>query len=176
MGDDGDALGLASGTVALKPYNATWPALFERERRALAESLGGGVLAIEHIGSTSVPGLAAKPIIDIAIAVESFDEAVALVAPMVDNGYVYRGENGIPRRHFFCKGSPRTHHVHMFEIASDNWRRHLVFRDALRCDPLLASRYESIKRELARLYHTDVDSYTNGKSDFIAEVERRAIA
>src|SRR5689334_1122677 len=105
--------GLEEGALRLTPYHKEWEQLFREEKARLQAAVGLFVLDIQHVGSTSIPGLIAKPIIDIAIAVRSFEEARVCIQPVESLGYRYRGENGIPRRHFFVKGNPRTHHIHM---------------------------------------------------------------
>ena len=89
------------------------------------------VLDIQHVGSTSIPGMIAKPIIDIAIAVKNFEEASVCIEPIERLGYEYKGEFGIPRRHYFTKGNPRTHHIHMNEISSHDWSDQITFRNYL---------------------------------------------
>src|SRR5690606_22052333 len=96
-------LGLASGEISLAWAHDAWAAAYEQERAGIIEAIGEHVLDIEHVGSTSIPKVPAKPILDVLIGVRDFDEANACVAPMVAIGYIYRGENGIPRRHYFVK-------------------------------------------------------------------------
>ena len=98
-------LGLARGTVALEPYDDRWPTLFRTEEAELQIAIGAYVLDIQHVGSTSILGIPAKPIIDIAVAVNNFEAAAVCIAPLAALGYLYRGEAGIPRRHYFPKGS-----------------------------------------------------------------------
>jgi GrpB-like predicted nucleotidyltransferase (UPF0157 family) len=112
----------------------------------------------------------AKPIIDIGIAVTSFEGASVCVRPVEQLGYEYRGEHGIPRRHYFVKGYPTTHHVHMNEIESRDWQNQVLFRDYLIQHPGLAEEYAALKAELAQLYPTDRDAYTDGKAQFIERV------
>ena len=116
-------LGLERDKVVLTPYQDAWVHLFNEEKRRL-EVIGRGVLEVQHAGSTSILGMKAKPVLDIGVAVESFEEASALVPLVEELGYTYRGEHGIPRRHYFVKGSPenRTHHIHMLEGRSEDWR------------------------------------------------------
>jgi GrpB-like predicted nucleotidyltransferase (UPF0157 family) len=172
---NGSSLGLHSGTVALRRYDPAWPSLFAVARDAIASALDNDILAIEHIGSTSVPGLAAKPIIDIAVAVESFEAAISSVEPLARLGYEHLGEFGIPRRRYFRRGDPRTHQIHMFEITSDEWRNHLAFRDHLRAHDEVRDAYEALKRELAARYPDDRTRYTESKSEFIRDVIRTAL-
>lgn len=160
-------LGLPAGKIIVRPYSPEWPQLFAEEQQRLQAVLGERALAIEHIGSTAVPGLAAKPVLDIGVAVADFDTAFETVPLIEGLGYTYRGENGVPRRHFFVKGLPRTHHLHMFEPDHPDWQRVIAFRETLRQDPKLALEYAQLKRRLAQQYAEDSDAYTEAKSAFI---------
>jgi GrpB-like predicted nucleotidyltransferase (UPF0157 family) len=115
-------IGLEKDVVRLVPYNPEWSRLFEEERARLQAVLGGRILDILHVGGTAIPGCVAKPILDIAVGVENFEQAFVCV-PLIERlGYDYEGENGIPRRHFFVKRNPPgTHHVHVNEIGGRNW-------------------------------------------------------
>lgn len=171
-----DALGLERTTVTLRPHDSCWAELFELERVRLRTALGDDVLALEHIGSTSVPGLTAKPILDVGVAVESFESAFALAPRLEGLGYTFRGEQGIPRRHYFVQGTDekRTHHLHMLELTNPEWRDLLLFRDRLRTQPGTAQAYETLKRQLAAQYPNDRAAYTDGKVEFIRAVLGRA--
>jgi GrpB-like predicted nucleotidyltransferase (UPF0157 family) len=118
--------------------------------------------------------MAAKPILDIAIAVADYEEASRCVEPLDLLGYRYRGEHGIARRHYFVKGDPRSHHVHMVEIQSENWAITLCFRDQMLQHPELAARYAALKHHLAEKFPTDRASYQEGKAEFIQSVLRSA--
>ncbi|RIK40819.1 MAG: hypothetical protein DCC55_13765 [Chloroflexi bacterium] len=168
-------IGLPAKVVALHPYDPAWPRLFQEEAARLQAAIGRYVLDIQHVGSTSIPGLAAKPIIDLAVAVANFEEAAVCIEPMERLGYEYRGENGLPRRHLFVKGTPRTHHVHINEIHSADWQQQIAFRDYLRARPDLTGEYARIKQQLARQFPTDRRAYTEQKSGFIFNVLRKAI-
>ena len=170
-------LGLERDKVKLSPYRTAWARLFGEEKKRLQEVIGEGILDIQHIGSTAVPNLKAKPILDIGVAVENFEEAFALVSPLEKLGYTYRGENGIPRRHYFVKGPPdkRTHHIHMFEEVNEEWAKHLLFRDYLRTHPETAAAYGTLKEDLAKRYPRDREAYTDGKHEFIQEVLNEAL-
>ncbi len=174
--EDEAALGLPRGTVRIKTYSADWPRLFEAERARLQAAIGRYVLDIQHIGSTSVPGLAAKPILDIGVAVANFEEAAVCIEPLAALGYEYLGELGIPRRHYFVKGAPRTHHLHMNEITSDDWQRTIAFRDYLRRHPAAVQQYADLKQALAVRFPEDREAYLNAKSEFIARILRQAQA
>lgn len=166
--------------VEIVPYDPAWPGLFATEVKQLRGVLDPElVLGIEHFGSTAVPGLAAKPIIDILIAVRSLAQAkAAMVEPLRALGYVYWAENPKTDRMFFVKGMPpygerRTHHVHVTEPGGEMWRRRLAFRDYLRADPVEAYRYETLKRELAARYPDDRERYTDAKTEFLEAVYGR---
>ena len=167
-------LGLQKGTVKLVPHMELWHQLFAEEEARLREAIGEHVAAIEHVGSTAICGLSAKPIIDIAAAVREAADAERCVRPLEKIGYEYRGESGIAGRYYFVKGEPRTHHLHMLELGSDFWKKHLLFRDYLRKHREVAEEYERLKRELAIKYERDREAYTEGKSRFIEEVLNRA--
>jgi len=164
-------LGLKKGRVVVEPYNDLWPVLFNREATRIREAIGPHIRDIQHIGSTSVPGLSAKPILDIAIAVDTFEASVVCVSPLEELGYRHLGENGIPRRRYFEKGTPETHHLHMFEINSDDWRRHLYFRDLLRVNADLVNEYAVLKEQLAERYPDNIEAYQKGKAACIKRVQ-----
>lgn len=163
-------IGLPRGIVKLAPYTAEWKRLFEEEMALLQAAIGRYVLDIQHVGSTAISGMVAKPIIDIGIAVTSFEEARVCVQPIEELGYEYRGEHGIPRRHYFVKGNPRTHHLHMNEIDSLDWENQVLFRDYLLQHLGLAEEYAALKVGLAQRYSTDREAYLDGKASFIERV------
>lgn len=167
-------LGLPKGTVKLEAHIKQWRQLFAEEAARIRDAVGENILAIEHIGSTSIDGIAAKPIIDIAAAVESAADGEKCVASLEKINYEYRGEHGIAGRFYFVKGEPRTHHLHLVLATSDFWRSHLLFRDYLRANPLVAKKYERLKIDLAEKFPADRDAYLKGKSDFIENVLRAA--
>lgn len=163
---------MAGEPIAVVPYDSDWPRRFEAERallkNVLAPWLQGG---IHHIGSTAIPGIAAKPIIDMIAGVHDLQEARAASAPLREHSYLvapHRPEEA----HHFSKPSLRlsevTHGLHLTEPGSDLWRERLAFRDALRADAALAAEYEALKLTLARSHRDDVRGYTAGKRDFVA--------
>ena len=162
--------GLPKGTVKLEPHTEQWHRLFAEEDARLRKFIGDYVVVIEHIGSKAICGISAKPIIDIAVAVEKIANGESCVKPLEEINYEYRGEYGIAGRFYFVKGEPRTHHLHMVLESSDFWRSHLLFRDYLRENPAVAKEYENLKLELAREYVNDRDAYLHGKSDFIENI------
>src|SRR5437660_9221324 len=163
-----------SGEIQLLAFESGWQILFLEERNQLQASIGEYILDIQHIGSTSIPGMPAKPILDIGIAITNFVQGSRCIQPMEKLGYKYKGENGIPRRHYFVKGAPRTHHVQMVEIESEGWRSNLLFRDYLIKNPETAREYASLKQELAKQFATKREAYQAGKDGFIKAVLHKA--
>jgi GrpB-like predicted nucleotidyltransferase (UPF0157 family) len=165
-----------SDAILIVDHDAGWIAPFEREWARIAGALGDRALAIEHYGSTAVPGLAAKPIIDVMVAVRDLDSAGDEVAALVGAGYERRstGDLDDPRRLFFVRYEEgrRAAHLALVERDSRYWREHLAFRDALRADPRLAARYAELKRRLAVRHGDDRLAYTDGKTAFVAEALR----
>lgn len=169
-------VGLEQGTVRLVSYSPAWHILFEREKKTLLVALRGIVLKIEHIGSTSIPDMEAKPIIDIAASIPTLDIIQKCVPPLAAVGYDYKGEYGLPGRHFFTKGTPHTHYLHVIEQGSDHWTSWLMFRDYLTAHKDIAAEYSRLKRDLAKAYQLDRDAYTKAKGEFISRTVERAKA
>lgn len=163
-------IGLKTGTVALSAPDHRWAELFEHERERLARALGEVARAIEHVGSTAIPGLEAKPIIDMMVAVDSYESFFPHVPTVEKLGYIYRGEDGIPRRHLFWNPDPCTVHLRFLEKDSDAWHLHLAFREAMRRSPQLRQQYLELKRDLARRFPHDREAYTAGKQEFICSI------
>lgn len=158
--------------IHVVPYDASWPARFAEERAALANVLSPWLTGpIEHIGSTAVPGLVAKPVIDIMAAVESLDASRPALAALGALSYVY-----FPYReeimHWLCKPSDevRTHHLHLVPWASALWHERLAFRDRLRADPRVAAEYAALKQALAIEHEHDREAYTDAKEPFVRGV------
>ena len=167
-----------SNQVVIVCYDHRWPTRYEEERAKILKAIRDKLVIVEHIGSTAVPGLAAKPITDIMAAVRRLADAEACIGPLQRIGYQYvpEYELELPERRYFHKGLPesRTHHLHVVEITSDFWRRHLLFRDYLRTHPEVAREYEALKRRLAERYRFDRQAYTEAKTEFIQAVVERA--
>jgi GrpB-like predicted nucleotidyltransferase (UPF0157 family) len=169
--------------VSLLPYDPAWPRLFEDEKRHLLDCLPDDLIRrIEHFGSTAIPGLAAKPIVDMLVEVTSLEETKTRIAPVLEGqGYDYfwratHGEDGPPFYAWFIKRNPasiRTHHVHMIESDFEHWDR-LLFRDYLIDHPETAKEYETLKLRLADDHPNDRIAYTNGKTEFVMRVTRIA--
>jgi GrpB-like predicted nucleotidyltransferase (UPF0157 family) len=162
-------LGLDRTRVLVAPYQPDWPARFAEEAERLRAALGTRLLAIEHVGSTSVPGLDAKPILDLMAGVESLAEAERLVPLLRELEYEHKPDPEIPERLYFVRGSAelRTHHLSLAEPGSAFWRQELRFRDLLRADPALASEYARLKHALAARHPRDRLAYAAGKQPFI---------
>jgi GrpB-like predicted nucleotidyltransferase (UPF0157 family)/GNAT superfamily N-acetyltransferase len=160
--------------IRISPYDPRWPRLFEREREALAATLGdrasGG---IHHVGSTAVPGLEAKPIIDILVGVGDLPASRSCFGELAELGYLYAPYRSL-EMHWFCKPHParRTHHLHLVAADGERFADELAFRDRLRADPGLAAQYGALKRELAARLGDDREAYTEAKGDFIRGVLR----
>jgi GrpB-like predicted nucleotidyltransferase (UPF0157 family) len=165
--------------VFLVPHDSGWAEEFTRESTAVSSALGAGCGAIHHIGSTAIPGIRAKPVIDMLAAVSDI-RFVDVRAPQMEAlGYGVMGEFGIPGRRYFrkddCQGN-RTHQVHVFQQDSPQIERHLAFRDFMRTHRECALRYDALKALLAAQYPDDIGKYTVGKDEFIAEMDARAAA
>ena len=162
--------------VEVIPHDPKWRGAFEAESTSVAVALGVNIVAIHHIGSTSIPGIYAKPIIDILVEVNDIDEVDRCSRAMRSIGYEVMGEFGIAGRRYFRKDAEsgvRTHHIHAFEVGSDHIRRHLAFRDHLIAYPDEALEYSDLKRRLAADHADDADAYMDGKDAFIRDVDRR---
>lgn len=163
--------------IQVVDYDPAWPEKFKKEAERIRRILGDCCCEIYHIGSTSVPGLAAKPIIDIMPVVTDLGKADALASQFEASGYEYLGEFGIPGRRYLRKGGDeRTHQIHIFEAENEREiRRHLAVRNYLRTHPDDAEDYGRLKKELAGRYPWDIDGYCDGKDAFVKELEKKAL-
>ena len=162
--------------IVVVPYDQRWHERYRREAVKVTEIMGEQAVSIHHIGSSSIPNMKAKPIIDILVEVENIDMIDELNDNMVKEGYLPKGENGIPRRRYFVKGKgvTHTHHVHMFQTGNPEIERHLNFRDYLITHPLEAQTYGHLKEALAQRFPEDGLSYTTGKNDYIKRIDHKA--
>ncbi|MEM1425212.1 MAG: GrpB family protein [Cyanobacteria bacterium P01_H01_bin.130] len=163
--------------VEVVPHNPIWRQVFESESRDIASALGENVAAIYHIGSTAIPGIYAKPIIDCLVAVRAIAQVDGQNEAMARLEYESMGEFGIPGRRYFRKDNAagiRTHHVHGFEVGSAHIERHLAFRDYMRAHPADALAYSNLKRQLAKAHANDIEAYIDGKDDFIQAMDAKA--
>lgn len=163
-------VGLPRDRVRLEPHDPSWRERFEREARELRDVAGDRALAVEHVGSTAVEGLPAKPVLDVLVAVPDDATARGLVDPLEALGYEHRPTD-VHDRTFLAKGPPedRTVYCSLTPAGSDTYREQLAFRDALRADPRLREEYAALKRRLAAEYPEDRDAYTEGKSAFVEQ-------
>jgi len=165
-------LGLKQNTVQLQEHDSTWKDDFLKEKILLSEILQKNAFSINHIGSTAIPWIYAKPILDIAVEVVSFDVLDSLSKNFQDKGFYYRPMHDEPGRRLYVKGGEdyRTHHVHFFEKDSKELKGHLFFRDYLIENKAVAIEYEELKKKLAVQFPDDREKYTEGKVEFIKGV------
>ncbi len=168
-----------SDPIEVVTYDPEWVVLFAAAERELRVALAPFLVDIEHIGSTAVPGLAAKPVIDIQVGVGTLDESVEIVSALESLGYEYvpEFEDELPERRYFRRwvDGRRTHHIHLVERSNTEWwDRHVGFRNWLRSHDDDRDRYAALKRHLAATHRHDRRAYTDAKSEFVREIEAKA--
>ncbi|MEN1936266.1 GrpB family protein [Paenibacillus sp. 102] len=158
--------------IIIEPYNLNWHEEFRKEKEKFISLLEKDILAIEHIGSTSVEGLSAKPLIDMMIGVENLGLVDHWIGPLQAIGYEYVFHKHFPQRRFFRKGKWRagTHHLHVYTYGGQEWKNNLLFRDFIRNHEWARVEYKQLKQELAMKYPFDRVSYTNAKAPFIQKI------
>jgi GrpB-like predicted nucleotidyltransferase (UPF0157 family) len=160
--------------IQLVPYDPRWVEHFEQARLPLSQALGDYAVDIQHVGSTSIPGISAKPVVDIAVAIEHYPLPDDVLDAVKALGYTYWGEYGIPHRHlFFTREGPVGYNVHINELANDQFQRHLLFRDYLLAHPDAVREYEALKQELAARFD-EVGPYADSKSAFVQGIVAKA--
>ena len=167
----------AETRLVVVPYDPEWPVIYERARAEIAARIGQHILRIEHAGSTSIPGMAGKPTVDILVGVHDWDEARITFAPLAEIGWEFRGERGMPQRHLFRRlngQGRRTHQLHMLEVTHPGWEAMLLFRDYVRSHPDVAAEYQRLKLDLARRFPDSRGEYTAGKEAFVMGVLAQA--
>ena len=165
--------------IHLAPHDPAWSAAFQREASAIAAALAELPIDVHHIGSTAIPGIVAKPVIDMLGVVPSVAALDTHAHRLVELGYTALGEYGIPGRRYYRRDAPdgtRTHQLHVFAAGSREIERHLDFRDWLRASPTDAAAYERLKQDLAARCANDMRAYSEGKTEFVRAIERRAAA
>lgn len=166
-------------SVVVSPYSAEWPDQFRVVREELLSVFASMAVEVEHIGSTSVPGLAAKPVIDVVLGAGSLIDIESKIEALGEHGYEYvqKYERELPMRRYFVKSSQTALrvHVHGVELESRLWRQHVAFRDALRTDAALRSRYQALKLRLAETFADDKPAYSAAKDPFIQSVLARLV-
>ncbi len=168
------SIGLKRGTVAVAPYNPCWADEFEKERNKILKTCGKSIDAVEHIGSTSVPNLPAKPIIDIAVGITRLKDAKKLIKPLANIGYHFYRINQYEM--FFAKGpdSCRTHYIHVVRYKGAKWNNDILLRNYLRTHPKEIREYATLKNQLAKQYGNDRYAYTAQKDAYIKSVIKKA--
>jgi len=166
-------LGLPKGEVFLVPWTEKWEKAFTKEKQKIKDVLNFPIVAVHHIGSTAVEGLAAKPIIDIAIELENFETGKNAMKSLEEIGYTYHGTNILPERHYFTKGEPRTHQIHLYEHRNKYLLEQLGFRDYLRSNQETKMAYERLKHKLAEANASDKHRYAEAKTQFIQNVLKK---
>lgn len=163
--------------IELSPYQAEWETSFQTESEKLRHSLNETLIEIHHIGSTAIPGMMAKPIIDILPVVKNIQDVDHLTSSLEALGYEAKGEFGIPGRRFFTKkiNNKRAYNVHIFEKGHADIERHLCFRDYMRTHPEEADTYSNLKKELVKKSPDDMEKYCWGKEDFVKLMESKAL-
>lgn len=164
--------------VCVTPYNRKWPALYEQEITRIMSVLENEIVFAHHIGSTSIPGMSAKPIIDILLEVKDIAKIDSYHNEMIALGYEPRGELGIPGRRYFSREKPkdvRTHHIHSFQSGNIGLELHLAFRDYMIAHPEDIKIYSELKMVLARRFQWDVDGYIAGKNLYMERMEKIAV-
>ena len=167
----------APAPIVLAPHDAAWAHEFAREAQLIERALGDILVDLQHIGSTAIPGIVAKPVIDLLGAVTSIAALDAATPHLESLGYEALGEFGLAGRRYFRKDNAagvRTHQLHAYAAGSPDFQRHMDFRDYLRAHDDVARAYASLKQDLARQSEGDMRAYSKGKTQFIRDVEHRA--
>lgn len=163
-------LGLPEGEVFLTPWTQEWEREFLLEKEKIQKEIGDNIVEIHHIGSTAVKKLSAKPIIDIAVEINDFNEGENYVSSLEKIGYSYKGTNILPDRHYFSKGEPRTHQIHMYQNGNKYLQEQLKFRDYLRNNDEAKIEYEQLKLKLSKLNKSNKHKYAEDKTHFVKTI------
>jgi GrpB-like predicted nucleotidyltransferase (UPF0157 family) len=163
--------------IRIVDYDPEWPTRARREMRRIGHALGSVAARLEHVGSTAVPGLASKPIVDLQLSVAAIEPRDAYVGPLEQLGYLFVPAPEAPDYHFFARPPerPRSHHLHVCEAGSEHEHRHLAVRDYLRAQGDEAASYEALKRDVAARHPADRLAYIEGKDEFVTALEARAL-
>ena len=163
-------------TIEVVEYDPAWAEAFQTYAAKLRTALGDLAMSIEHVGSTSVPGLAAKPIIDMDIVISSRLVLEQAIEKLAELNYVHEGNLGIPGREAFMWPQGERHHLYVCSVDTPNLHNHLVFRDYLKAHPKAVSAYSELKKKLAKQYRNDMDAYGQAKTEFIQNILAKAEA
>jgi GrpB-like predicted nucleotidyltransferase (UPF0157 family) len=169
-------IGLRRKKVRISSYKPAWKKLYKKEEKLLRSVIGEYILDIQHVGSTSIPGAKAKPIIDIVIGLEKLKDGEKCIKPLKKLGYEYYRDTAARGRYFFAKGSEknRTHYIHMGKLNGRFWKNHILFRDYLRKHKKAVKEYNELKEDLSKKYKDDRDAYTSHKDAFIKGIIKKA--
>jgi GrpB-like predicted nucleotidyltransferase (UPF0157 family) len=170
MSNSQSVLGVENNLVRLSDHNLLWSDLYREEEKRITSAIGHLIIDLQHIGSTSIPGIKAKPILDMLAGVAQFKKSILCKAPLEEIGYDYIEHAGIADDHVFGKGVPRTHYLHVVKYGGAKWANHLLFRDRLRNDLELAKAYEKLKEELSQRFSESQAKYHDAKTKFINDV------
>lgn len=166
-------IGLKRGTVELRPHDSEWDQIAKNTVAELEDILGSVAVSVQHVGSTSIKTMSAKPIIDIAVAVQDFSDILQKLPALETHGYIRRNIGNVGEVFLSCGddiANTRTHHIHIVMLDSRQWRDYIFFRDYMNARPNAAAEYESLKRELMKKYKNDRMRYTDGKAEFIENI------
>ena len=169
-GNSQGLLGLENNVIRLSDHNSLWADLYREEEGRIIAAVGGLIIDLQHIGSTAIPGIKAKPILDMLAGVAQLENALLCKSSLESIGYDYIAGAEIANDYVFGKSFPRTHYLHVVEYGGAKWMNHLCFRDRLRNDRELAQAYEKLKEELSRKFSDSHGKYHDAKSQFINEV------
>ncbi|NIW43530.1 MAG: GrpB family protein [Gammaproteobacteria bacterium] len=161
-----------SRKIEVVPYNPIWPEKYQTEAWQIEKIFKDNLIAIHHIGSTAIPSIKAKPVIDIMVIVQDIEKVAAINPAMIRLGYIPRGEYGIRGRRYFNKNTSgvRSHHVHIYALGNPEIDFHLDFRDYLRAHPTEAQAYSNLKEGLASQYRYDSEAYSESKTEFVKRI------
>ena len=169
-----ESVGLESGIVRVVEYNPRWPALFAAEQQRIRDRCGALALRIEHVGGTSIPGMWAKPVLDLAVGRPRGTSVPDYIAALTKADYEHRGERGVTGRQFFRRGHPGAYHLHLVEEGGPLWRDYVTFRDYLKAHTEAACRFANLKRALAVRFSQDREAYMHAKSPYVQDILRQA--
>ena len=166
--------GLKRGTVALIEHQEEWNKIFNLDKDIILQILGNSVVDIQHVGSTAIPGISAKPIIDILVGLKNIFEAEHFISKFEEKSYEFRPNASTQDRILYIKGGEnfRTHHIHVVQYDSNEWNRMIRFRDYLRENSNVALEYKELKEELAVKFPDNREEYTKGKENFVKQIEK----
>ena len=166
--------GLKRGTVTLIQHKEEWSKIFNKDKNIILQILRNSVADIQHVGSTAIPGISAKPIIDILVGLKHISEAERFISEFEEKSYEFRPNASTQDRLLFIKGGEnfRTHHIHVVQYDTNEWNRMIRFRDYLRENPNVAMEYKNLKEELAVKFPNNREEYTKGKESFVKKIEK----